>query len=53
MKGRDDIAFVVFILSASAMDSEKLYIPMMCCICSLIYLWRVGKYGTDRKQNGR
>lgn len=40
MKVKDNIAFMVFILSASAMDSKSIVIPSICCICSLIYLKR-------------
>ena len=37
---RDKVAFVVFILSAAAMDSQDILIPMIACICSLLYLKR-------------
>ncbi len=40
MKARDNIAFAAFIVSVSAMDSQKIMIPMLCCICSLLYLKR-------------
>lgn len=51
MKGkvRDNIAFVVFMISVSAMDSEKIIIPMICLVCSLLYLWRRGKNGRNDK----
>lgn len=40
MKVRDNVAFMVFILSVSEMDSKSILIPSICCICSLIYLKR-------------
>ena len=47
MKVRDNIAFVVLIISVAAMDSEYIVIPTICCACSLFYLWRRGKDGRN------
>lgn len=47
MRAGDNIAFAVFIVSVSAMDSQRIVVPIICCVCSLIYLKRrAGKYGS-------
>lgn len=58
MKVRDNIAFMVFVVSASAMDSKSIFIPSICCICSLIYLKRRAmeyeyKWKCDNSTNGK
>lgn len=40
MRRRDNIAFMALLISASAMDSKNIVIPAVCCIGSLIYLFR-------------
>lgn len=40
MRRRDNIAFMVFMISVAAMDSKDIFLPMMCCICSLFHLFR-------------
>lgn len=41
-----NILFVIFILSASAMDSENVFIPAVFMVLSLVIMkWRIGKYG--------
>lgn len=40
MRGRDNIAFWIFMISVAAMDSKDMFLPMICCICSLFYLFR-------------
>lgn len=40
MRRRDNIAFMVFMISTSAMDSKNILLPVICCICSLFFLFR-------------
>lgn len=47
MKVKDNIAFTVLIISVSAMDSESIFMPAVCCIVSLLYLFRRSReYGS-------
>lgn len=39
MRARISVAFMTLILSVSAMDSDKLVVPLLSCLCSLSYLW--------------
>lgn len=48
MRGRDNIAFWIFMISVAAMDSKSIFIPAICCVCSLFYLFRrARKNGMD------
>lgn len=47
---KECIAFILFLLSVSAMDSDQIIIPAVVSMCSLLYLlWRSKKMIKCRK----